>query len=86
MESNSGAIGPSGESLTFFKEVSKVSANLRAFRGHFCRSVTSKELHQEIITDTHTDKKVGNSILHRFTYAAFLMIQSITSGMRSLSN
>lgn len=46
MESNSGAIGPSGESFTFFKELSKVSANLRAFRGHSCLSVTSKELHR----------------------------------------
>ena len=47
MESNRGAIGPSRESLTFFKELSRVSANLSAFRGHSFLSVTSKDLEKQ---------------------------------------
>jgi hypothetical protein len=64
MELNKGAIGPSGESLTCFKEVNKVSVNLRAFRGHSCFSVTSNELHREGIVEKGIHifrKKIGNN-------------------------
>ncbi len=53
IESNSGAIGPSGDLFTFFNELSKMSTNLRAFRVHSCLSVLSRELHRERIAGKH---------------------------------